>query len=308
MKSNNLLGILSCAGLVACATAAPLELVEARKAYRSASTGPAATLAPADLHIANGALDKAEQSFEDDKDSFRTRDLAYVAMRKSERAEAIASILREKANQTDAAQDYQDTQGEIVDKTKSDLGDTRSALAASERSGARTQEQLAAEKRTGAMTQEQLAAEKTARADADRRAAAAQAALAKMAEVKEEPRGMVITLSGSVLFASNQAVLLPEARSKLDQVADVLLSTKERKVVIEGHTDSKGTDRANMDLSQRRADAVRNYLVQREYQADLIQAHGVGEGRPIADNKNPEGRANNRRVEIIIARESVARN
>lgn len=114
---------------------------------------------------------------------------------------------------------------------------------------------------------------------------------------------MVITLSGSVLFASNQATLLPEAQSRLAQVADVLLTTRERNLVIEGHTDSRGTDSYNLDLSQRRADAVRNYLVQRNYEADRIQAHGLGKGHPIADNASAEGRANNRRVEIIIERE-----
>jgi outer membrane protein OmpA-like peptidoglycan-associated protein len=117
---------------------------------------------------------------------------------------------------------------------------------------------------------------------------------------------MVITLSGSVLFASNQSTLLPEARTRLDQVAAVLLTTRERHITIEGHTDSQGTDSHNMDLSQRRADSVRNYLVQKEYGSDLIQANGMGEGRPIADNTNAEGRANNRRVEIIIEREPAA--
>ena len=114
---------------------------------------------------------------------------------------------------------------------------------------------------------------------------------------------MVITLSGSVLFASNQSALLPEARSRLDQVSDVLLSTRERHIMVEGHTDSQGSNSYNMDLSQRRADSVRNYIVQRGYEADLIKARGLGEGNPIADNGSAEGRANNRRVEIIIERD-----
>ena len=130
--------------------------------------------------------------------------------------------------------------------------------------------------------------------------------MAKLAAVKDEPRGMVITLSGSVLFASSKAILLPEARTRLDQVAEVLLTTKERKIVVEGHTDSQGKDATNLELSQRRADAVRNYLVERGYNADLIRAQGVGETHPVADNGNPEGRANNRRVELVIEREQQA--
>ena len=119
---------------------------------------------------------------------------------------------------------------------------------------------------------------------------------------------MVITLSGSVLFASNRATLLPEARTRLDQVAEVLLTTRERHLTVEGHTDSQGSVNFNLDLSQRRADAVRSYLVERGYQGDLIQAHGLGKGNPIADNASAEGRANNRRVEIIIAHEPQASN
>jgi len=175
-----------------------------------------------------------------------------------------------------------------------DLNQTRSALAASERNGE--------------ATAEKLSTEQLARADAEKRAADSQAALARLAAVKDEPRGMVITLSGSVLFASNRAVLLPEARTRLDQVAEVLLTTRERNLTVEGYTDSQGSVNYNLDLSQRRADAVRSYLVERGYQGDLIQAHGLGKGNPVADNASAEGRANNRRVEIIIAHEPHASN
>jgi outer membrane protein OmpA-like peptidoglycan-associated protein len=290
MNTNTLL-ILACTGILGgCATMAPKELVDAREDYRRASTGVAAKVAPAEVHVANQALARAEGSFEEDGDTYRTRDLAYVAQRKAEMAEATASITIDQENEARAKSDYQEEQGEIIAEKEEDLSLTRSALAASQRSGERTADQLATEKQ--------------ARAAADKRAADAQAALAKLAAVKDEPRGTVITLSGSVLFASNQATLLPEARTRLEQVADVLLTTRERNIVIEGHTDSQGTDGHNLDLSQRRAEAVRDALVQRGYQADLIQARGLGEGRPVGNNGNADGRANNRRVEIIIERDS----
>jgi outer membrane protein OmpA-like peptidoglycan-associated protein len=295
MKTNSLLIAVACAGVfTSCAATVPFELVNAREAYRRASTGPAAIAAPAELHVANYALAEAEQSFQRDPDSYRTRDLAYVAERKAQLAEATASIANQQKSQAQAKNDYQAAQGKVVAKTKQDLSQTRSALAASERSGE--------------ATAERLSAEKDARAAADQRAADALAALAKLAAVKDEARGMVITLSGSVLFASNQATLLPEARTRLDQVSDVLLTTRERKLTVEGHTDSQGSVNFNLDLSQRRADAVRNYLVERGYQGDLIQAHGLGKGRPIADNGSAEGRANNRRVEIIIEHDSRTSN
>jgi outer membrane protein OmpA-like peptidoglycan-associated protein len=295
MKTSSLLiAVLSAGVLSSCATTAPTELVEAREAYRQASFGTAAQAAPAELHVANLALAQAEQSFQKDPDSYRTRDLAYIAQRKSQFAEATASINIQNKKEAQAKNDFQTVQGKVVAKTKQDLSQTRSDLAASERNGQ--------------ATAEKLSAEQVARADAEKRAADSQAALAKLAAVKDEPRGMVITLSGSVLFASNRAVLLPEARTRLDQVAEVLLTTRERNLTVEGYTDSQGSVNYNLDLSQRRADAVRSYLVERGYQGDLIQAHGLGKGSPVADNSSPEGRANNRRVEIIIAHEPHASN
>jgi outer membrane protein OmpA-like peptidoglycan-associated protein len=295
MKTSSLLiAVLSAGVLSSCATTAPTELVDAREAYRQASFGTAAQAAPAELHVANLALAQAEQSFQKDPDSYRTRDLAYIAQRKSQFAEATASINIQNKKEAQAKNDFQTVQGKVVAKTKQDLSQTRSDLAASERNGQ--------------ATAEKLSAEQVARADAEKRAADSQAALAKLAAVKDEPRGMVITLSGSVLFASNRAVLLPEARTRLDQVAEVLLTTRERNLTVEGYTDSQGSVNYNLDLSQRRADAVRSYLVERGYQGDLIQAHGLGKGSPVADNSSPEGRANNRRVEIIIAHEPHASN
>jgi outer membrane protein OmpA-like peptidoglycan-associated protein len=296
MKLNSLLIVLVSAGLFGgCMTAtAPRELVNARTAYQRASSGVTAQVAPAELHVARLALVQAEASFQDDPDSYQTRDLAYVAERKVQLAEATASIAMEQRRQAQAGVDYQATQGQIVEETTEERDLARTALAASQRSGA--------------VTAQQLSAEQQARAAADQRAAVAMAALAELAAVKDEPRGMVITLSGSLLFASNQSTLLPEARTRLDQVAAVLLTTSERTLTVEGHTDSRGSDSDNLGLSQRRADAVRDYLVSRGYEADLIQAHGLGEGQPIADNGNAEGRANNRRVEIIIDRQPQASN
>jgi outer membrane protein OmpA-like peptidoglycan-associated protein len=314
MKWNSILVVIASAGLLgACATTTPKDLVSAREAYRRAAAGVTAQVAPAELHVANLALARAEQSFKEAPESYQTRDLSYVAWRKVQLADATASIAIEKESQSQSKDDYQATQGQIIASTKQDLNQTSSALAASEHDGEMTQQSLsqtrsalAASEQSGQKTAAQLAAEQKARAAAEKSAADAMAALAKLAAVKDEPRGLVITLSGSVLFASNQSTLLPEARTRLDQVVAVLLTTRERHLVVEGHTDSQGSDSHNMDLSQRRADAVRDYLVKGDYQADLIQANGMGEGHPVADNKSAEGRANNRRVEIIIEREPSA--
>ena len=291
MKTTGSLTIVACAALIyGCAATAPKELVDARLAYLHASAGPAAELAPADLHKAQEALAQAEKSFSKDAKSYHTRDLAYVAQRKAEIAEAQASIATEQKGKAQADKEYQETQGNILQEKTQDLSQTREALAASERSG-----QAAAE---------QLAAEQTARLEAEKKTAEAEAALAKLA-AKEDERGLVITLSGSVLFRSAEATLMSGAQSRLDQVVDVLLASPDRNVVVEGYTDSQGSDQYNLDLAQRRADAVRVYIVHRGYPAARVQAHGIGEGRPIADNVTAEGRANNRRVEIILEREAA---
>ena len=139
--------------------------------------------------------------------------------------------------------------------------------------------------------------------DSEKRAADALAELARIAAVREEERGLVVTLSGSILFQSAKSNLLSSAQVKLDQVAHALLAVRARNLIVEGHTDSQGSDSYNQGLSERRADTVRDYLVQSGYPGERIQSRGMGEGSSIADNASPEGRANNRRVEIIIERE-----
>jgi outer membrane protein OmpA-like peptidoglycan-associated protein len=146
-----------------------------------------------------------------------------------------------------------------------------------------------------------LKAEKARREDAEKRALQAAADLAKFATVKQEARGMVISLSGSVLFASAKSELLPAAQVRLGEVATALIREDPlSKIVVEGHTDSQGAAPYNLELSQRRAQSVRDYLVTRGIASDRIAAQGFGLTRSIADNSSPEGRANNRRVEIVV--------
>ena len=323
MKTKNLLVVIACTGLFAGCATVPNELVNAREVYQRASTGPAAQVAPAELHVAQQALTQAEQSFQKHPDSYQTRDLAYVAQRKSEIAEATASIAIEQKSQNQAKNDYLATQGKIVAKTKQDLSQTRAELVTSERNGEMKEERLVAEqaarttadKRTvTAQAARNVADQRAANAQeeriaADMRTADAQAALARLAAVKEEPRGLVITLSGSVLFASGKYALLNSAMTKLDEVAFALKAQDAgKRMVVEGHTDSQGSDSTNQPLSLNRAIAVRDYLVSRGVAPEKITAVGLSSSRPITDNKTAENRANNRRVEIIIERESHTSN
>lgn len=161
---------------------------------------------------------------------------------------------------------------------------------------------VAAEKGNVAAEKEKTAAEKEKRLAAEKASADAMDALAKTLAVKEEARGKVITLSGGVLFATGQSSVLPGAMSQLDKVAEALKTQAEQHFTVEGHTDSMGTDAVNQELSKKRADAVRDYLVVHGVAKDAISAVGVGPSRPIADNKTVEGRAMNRRVEIVIGK------
>ena len=252
--------------LVSCsASLPPQELVNKRQAYYPASTGQTAQLVPPELHKAQTALGAAEKSFKEAPDSYGTRDLAYIAYGKSQKAEALAVITAENNATAKAKKDYKGTQAEIKKKTNAQL----------------------------------TAAQKT-QGDAEKDAAEAQAKLAKLATVKKEAHGLVIILSGSFLFASNKSTLSSAAQDRLNKVADALLVTKERKLTVEGYTDSRGSLYYNVILSQKRAEVVRSYLISRGYSGDLIQIEGIGEENPVANNNTAEGRANNRRVEIVV--------
>jgi outer membrane protein OmpA-like peptidoglycan-associated protein len=284
MTSLSFLAIL---GSVACsATQPPPELVDARKAYDRASKGLAAQLAPAQLDTAKQALDRAEKSFEDEGEDSPTPDLAYVAARKAEIAEATAGKVAAERDSDQADKQFKDAQLEGLDKTKAELNREKQA-------GEKTKTELEAERKA-------LEGEKKARAEAEKKAAAAMASLAEVAKVKEEARGMVITLSGAVLFATGKYDLLPIAKEKLDEVAKALADQGYKGILVEGHTDSVGKASDNDTLSLKRAESVRTHLVSRGIPSDKIRATGLGSSRSIADNSTPDGRANNRRVEIVV--------
>jgi outer membrane protein OmpA-like peptidoglycan-associated protein len=265
--------------------------VSARSAYAHAAAGPAATAAPADLHVAKMALGRAESAYKND--SSDQRDFAYVAQRKAQLAEVIAMRVGHTNDRANAEASLAEKKDENNTQTKAELARTKDNLAGAQ--------QNAADQQRNAAESDRRAADANARAsESDARLKSMQLELAKWAAVREEARGVVITLSGSVLFASDKATLLPEARTRLGQVAAALLATKERHLDVQGYTDSQGSDAHNMDLSQRRADAVRMYLVSNGYPPDLVVAHGAGKSLPVADNSSAEGRANNRRVEIVV--------
>jgi outer membrane protein OmpA-like peptidoglycan-associated protein len=119
------------------------------------------------------------------------------------------------------------------------------------------------------------------------------------------PRGLVLTL-GDVLFDTGKAQLNPGSARKLDQLARFLTDQPERRVQIDGFTDSIGTDSYNQDLSQRRADAVKSALIERGINPSRIESQGYGKGFPVANNADSGGRQLNRRVEVVIGEDNGA--
>lgn len=254
--------------LGACATTQPsTDLIAARNAYDRASRGPAAELAPTDLHVARQTLSEAEKVFADEGDTPEARDMAYTAAQRAQIAEARARSIQAMQQRARAVGDLEQARAQQLQTTSAELEKTR----------------------------EQLDAEQARRVEAEK-------ALAVL-NVKEDARGKVITLSGSVLFASGQSKLLPTSTARLTEVAHALAAQDAKtEIIVQGHTDAQGTDELNRELSLRRAEAVRELLVSKGVDGTRIKAEGAGESQPIASNATSEGRANNRRVEIILER------
>jgi outer membrane protein OmpA-like peptidoglycan-associated protein len=295
MKTCLFLAATSLLGAIGCASTTPTpQLVSAREAYDRARTSHAATYSPDMLLSAKNALEAAERAHDDDPQSQREVAKAYIAERRAALAMVNATIKQNELAKVNSEKEYVNLQDSLRTNAQSELRATQGTV-----------QNLEAQNRAAAsrlnQTSAELAQEKQARQEAEAKAQRALESLQKIAQVKEEARGTVITLSGEVLFVTGKSELLPAARDRLSEVAKAILDGgDDRSVTVEGHTDSRGSDENNMKLSQARADAVRTYLVSLGLKPDRIAAQGRGEAQPVASNDTPEGRANNRRVEIVI--------
>jgi len=265
----------SALAFAACATTQPpTELIQARQAYWNAEHSEAARFDPAAIHEAKTSLDKAEAMFSEDPDSPKTRDAAYVAARRAERAKVEGETASLQSRTGEAVKATHEAQAQSAADARTELSATKTELAQA------TEAREAAERRAkDAMMSLQLS---------------------KAAAVTEEPRGMVITVPGGFLFRSEDATLMPAAHDKLDKIVAAVKEQGNRKILVEGHTDSRGADAYNMNLSKQRAEAVASYLTDHGIASEKVSAVGVGSTRPVASNDTPEGRASNRRVEITI--------
>lgn len=265
----------------------PLE--RARAAYIAADANPEVKAnAPVAFYEAGKALERAEQA----KDIEEKRHLSYLAEKNAEIAVAIAE--QKKAEKEIEVLKWEEERTILeARRMETTVLETRAAR------------EDAMKFKTEAERLKFESEAKTREAEeAQARAAQLESELASLKAVKTD-RGMVLTL-GDVLFASGKAELAAGAKQTIDNLAAFLDKYPDRKVLIEGHTDSTGSTELNLDLSERRAQSVKIALLERGISFDRIDAIGFGEDKPIADNETPVGRQQNRRVEIIILNEEAA--
>ena len=272
------LALAGCAGV----PAQNKNIEEAKAAYQVAAANPEvtkyATVALKEAEEMLRAVDSRWQSGETEDIDQRT----YLARQKI----AIA-VQRAKLN---AAEDK-------VNKARMERDKTILEARISDAEKSRRMAEIKAQEAEKARAEAE-----SARAEADSARAEAESLAKELSDLKARgtERGMVLTL-GDVLFGFNRAELAAGGHSAVTKLSDFLKRYAKRNVMIEGFTDSVGSDEYNVMLSERRANAVRSALVQRGVDPGRIQVRGYGESFPVATNETDAGRQMNRRVEIIIS-------
>ncbi|MBP1205189.1 outer membrane protein OmpA-like peptidoglycan-associated protein [Duganella sp. 1411] len=271
--------------LAACSTT-PMTtsmLDQTRGDFAAAQSNPSvAANAPVEFKAAADALDRANAAA-DKKESIDTVDkLAYLAKQKIAVAQEVAKRKQAENEVADAGRQRDEIR--LQQRTQeADKAKVSAEQAKADADAARRQ----AEAATASAREEQS------------KSAALQQQLADL-QAKQTDRGLVITLS-DVLFKTDKADLSAEGMRTAQKMADVLLQEPQSAVLIEGFTDSTGSSSHNLELSQRRAESVRNALIGLGVKADKVATRGYGEAFPVASNSDAGSRQLNRRVEIVLS-------
>ncbi len=269
---GRILPVLCTAALLTACAGTPdanQRLDAARSAYQAARADTArAELSAAEMDRANAALSRADRQWKDGADKVEVDHLAFLAQRQVDLAVTAAQrketerAIEQAARERDAIQ-----------------------VQASRRQADSAQAQ--------ATTAQMQAAQSQERADA-------LAARLRELEAKQTDRGLVVTFS-DVLFDVGEATLRSGAMARIDQLAAVMREYPERNVLVEGFTDSTGSQALNERLSERRALAVRQALVEKGIDPRRIVTRGHADRYPVADNSSASGRQQNRRVEAVLS-------
>jgi outer membrane protein OmpA-like peptidoglycan-associated protein len=307
----------------------PLELFEARNAVRIAHVAQADRYAPSILSKAELQLRQAEEAYGRKQNKSAIEAAAREAAQTAEEARVMAvqqkaqeeaqaqAAAEKKAAEERAAKAQADAEAQARARAEAEAAKAEALKAAEE---AARQRQEAEKAKAEALAQQQVLAAETEKA---RQAAAESDKLRQQAEnekqelrarllqqlnsvlsTRDTARGLIANMS-DVLFKSGSFELLPGARERLAKVSGIVLAYQGLRLAVEGHTDSIGTDEYNRRLSEQRAYAVRDYLVQQGIEAEAISAAGFGKSEPVASNDTPEGRQQNRRVELVVSGNAI---
>ena len=318
---------------------APLDLAEARNAVMLSRIAGADRYAGDTYQKAARLLTDAEDARARKRNNDAVMMPARQAVQTAEDARLIALQKQEEAFQAEQKERAKERETAALDRARAEEATRK--LAEIERLQAENA-RIAAERDKAAAEAARLAAEAQAQqsramaaqlerdkaaAEAARLAAEAQAQQARAAaeqaqheqaalreqlrqqlnqvlDTRETARGLIVNLS-DVLFDTGSAVLKPGAREKLARVAGILLTHPELKLQVEGHADSVGGADLNQRLSESRAESVRTYLVSQGLASNGVATRGFGDTQPVASNETASGRQQNRRVELIVAGESI---
>jgi outer membrane protein OmpA-like peptidoglycan-associated protein len=303
----------------------PLDLYQAQNAIRIARWAGADKDAPDSFAKAMALLQQAEQKQQHDPGSKAVSTDARNAVQAAEDARLIAlkrqdearvAVERAAAAERQAQAERQAAQAErqaAQAEQQQRLETERRARAEAERAAAEAEAQR--HRAEAAAAADRAARERqAAQAEIDRAKQVAEQArldqirlrqqlveqFNRVLETRETTRGLIVNMSG-VWFDTGKATLKPGAREKLSKIAGILSGHAGLKLEVEGHTDNTGSNELNQELSERRAEAVREFLIQQGVSPASITAHGMGESQPVASNDTAAGRQLNRRVEMVVS-------
>ncbi len=301
------------------------DVAQARTAVRLAAAAKAEELASTEFAQAQMALQQAEEAARGGMKNEQTRQLAKDAVRRAYDAQLLAEQRaieraleaerkaaadeqarlereRHQAELAQAAEARQRAEAEAA-RARAQAEEERARREAEE---ARRREQDAREKAEAARRQEEEALRAAERAEQEKQALRAQLLdqFNRILPTRDTPRGLLVTMA-DVLFDFGKYNLRPGAREALARLSGIVLAHPGLELDIEGHTDSVGSEETNQKLSEKRAEAVREYLTQQGLDAGVLRALGFGETMPVADNETSKGRQQNRRVELIVSGEVI---
>jgi len=297
------------------------QMERARKAYAEAQANPSVeAYAPLELQEAGKALQAAEAA-EKAKETDDILQLGYLAERKTQFAVATADgkvaereidklnvenaemIARKRTLEAERARLETGKARSEAERARMEAGKAMSEAEKARMAAAAEAERAAIAKR---QAEQAISAAEEEAAKAARAKAEADELMRELSELKAQQteRGIVLTI-GDVLFATGKADLSPDANRSVNKLADFLKKYPNRDVLIEGHTDSVGADDYNLTLSRKRADSVKYKLMGNGVEESRITTVGYGEEFPLASNDTKAGKAQNRRVEVIILNEGV---